>query len=187
MTAGRIDDELNRRPVVLERVIELVRLGHRDPGIAGGRKNQGRGLDLMGVGHRRLAPVVHGVVVEPGRAAEPEPGPGVHVGQVVPVEPVGHGRPRHRGLPALIMGREPRGHVAAVRPTRHRDPGFVDDAAGLERGHSRHHVAAGTVAGVVDDRALEFVTHVVAAAVIRIEDDPSLRGKDLILGGPPLG
>ncbi len=42
-----------------------------------------------------------------------------------------------------------------------------------------HHIAPRTGTGVADDRALVLVAEVVAAAVVRLEDDPSLRGKQL--------
>ena len=84
-----------------------------------------------------------------------------------------------RGFPDVVMTDEPRRHVAAVRPSRNGDPIVIDLRALLQRGDSRHHIASRSGAGIVVDGVLVLVAEVVAAAIVRGEDDPAARGHRL--------
>ena len=91
------------------------------------------------------------------------------------IRPVGDGRPGHRGLPAVVMADQPGRHVSAVGPAGDGDSLFVHEAALFQRLKPGHHVLAGALAPVADDGAHVGVAAVVAAAVVRLENDLAAR------------
>ena len=83
------------------------------------------------------------------------------------------------GFENRIVTNHPRGHVAAVRPSADGDAIGVDESALLHRVDAGDHIASGPGAGVVRDGNRVAIAEVVAAAVIRLENDPVMRGERL--------
>ena len=69
VAARRVSHELHRHAVVLQRVVQLVRLRDRHPGVARVRQDQRRRLDLARERDRRLLAVLLLEVAGPRRAA----------------------------------------------------------------------------------------------------------------------
>src|SRR6516165_8891437 len=77
------------------------------------------------------------------------------------------------------MADEPARHVAAVRPARNSDLGFVNKTELLDRFYTGHYVPSWAIARVVVNGSLIGVTQIVAATVVGLENDILSRGQQL--------
>src|SRR5262249_50236356 len=91
----------------------------------------------------------------------------------------GAGRARRRSLTVGLWAKGAGSEMAAVGPAGDADLGVVDEAALLEGLDAGNDVAARTVPGVVPDGALVSVVDVVAAAIVRREDNIAAGGEQL--------